>query len=131
MAFRFNILADFDWETKIDKVLDTLANTGYRRFFSEQNYGSSLQGLTVVLMCQDPSLNLKQRIQLSKKEKRIYLDIMLDLPLFLRITQKEREKAVVEQLLLEVPQVIAKYRLTDFNLAKFENDLRILMAKIY
>lgn len=63
MAFRFNILADFYWEVHIDKVLDLLSDTGYRKYFSEQDYGTSLDGITVVLMCQDPNLNLKQRIR--------------------------------------------------------------------
>lgn len=130
MSFRFNILADFYWESKIDKVLDTLSETGYRRFFSEQYYGSTLNGITVLLICQDPSLNLKQRIRLSKKEKTIYMDIMLDLNQFLKIEQKEREKIVVEKLINEVPVIIKKYRLEDFDILKFESDLKKWMIKI-
>jgi len=130
MAFRFNILADFYWETNIDKVLDLLSDTGYRRFFLEQNYGSSLEGLTVVLMCQDPNLKLKQRIRLSKKERKIYLDIMLDLNQFMGLIQKEREKIIVEKLLSEIPPIIAKYKLEDFNVSKFEMDLQSQMSKI-
>lgn len=130
MAFRFNILADFYWETQIDKVLESLSNTGYRRFFLEQDYGVSLDGITVVLMCQAPYLNLKQRIRLSKKEKKIYLDIMLDLPHFLEIAQKERERIIVDKLIAEIPPIIAKYKLEDFNLAEFEKDLENWMSKI-
>lgn len=130
MSFRFNILADFYWESKIDKVLDTLSETGYRRFFSEQYYGSTLNGITVLLICQDPSLNLKQRIRLSKKEKTINMDIMLDLNQFLKIEQKEREKIVVEKLINEIPAIIRKYRLEDFDILKFESDLKKWMIKI-
>lgn len=130
MSFRFNILADFYWESKIDKVLDTLSETGYRRFFSEQYYGSTLNGITVLLICQDPSLNLKQRIRLSKKEKTIYMDIMLDLNQFLKIEQKQREKIVVEKLINETPAIIRKYRLEDFDILKFESDLKKWMIKI-
>ena len=130
MSFRFNILADFYWESKIDKVLDTLSETGYRRFFSEQYYGSTLNGITVLLICQDPSLNLKQRIRLSKKEKTIYMDIMLDLNQFLKIEEKEREKIVVEKLINETPAIIRKYRLEDFDILKFESDLKKWMIKI-
>lgn len=130
MNFRFNILADFYWESKIDKVLDTLSETAYRHFFSEQYYGSSLNGITVVLMCQDPNLKLKQRVKLSKKEKKIYLDIILDLNRFLQIDQKEREKIVVEKLIDEVPAIIRKYKLEDFDLQKFESDLKNSMTKI-
>lgn len=130
MSFRFNILADFYWESKIDKVLDTLSETGYRQFFYEQYYGSTLNGITVLLICQDPSLNLKQRIRLLKKEKTIYMDIMLNLNQFLKIEQKEREKIIVEKLINEVPVIIRKYRLEDFDILKFESDLKKWMIKI-
>lgn len=130
MAFRFNILADFYWEAHIDKVLHALSDTGYRRYFSEQDYGTSLEGITVVLICQDPNLNLKQRIRISKKEKKLYLDIMFDLPHFLKITQTEREKVIVEKLITEIPPIITNYKLKDFNIAKFETHLRNWMLKI-
>ena len=130
MAFRFNILADFYWETHIDKVLSALSDTGYRKYFLEQDYGSFLEGVTVILMCQNPNLNLKRRIKLSKKEKKIYLDIMLDLNEFMGITQKEREKIIVEKLITEIPPIIIKYKLEGFNVSRFELDLITKMSKI-
>ena len=107
---RFFITCDSFWEAQVDKVIDRIDDTGYKRYFSEQDYGISLEGITVVLMCQAPNLNLKQRIRLSKKEKKIYLDIMLDLPHFLEIDQKEREKIIVDKLIAELPPIIVKYK---------------------
>ena len=127
---RFFITCDSFWEAKVEKVINLLDNTGFERYFSEQDYGCSLEGITVVLMCQNPNLNLKQRIRLSKKEKKIYIDIMLDLNYFLTLSQKERERIIVEKLISEIPPIIAKYKLKDFNLAKFETDLKIWMSKI-
>lgn len=124
MSFRFNILADFYWESGVDKVLDRLSAIEYRRFFVEQCYGSSLEGITVVLMCQNPDLNLKQRIRFSKKEKKIYLDLMLDLNQFLLIDQRQKERVAAEKLIKEIPVIISKYKLDDFNLSKFELDLK-------
>jgi len=127
---RFFITCDSDWEAKVDKVLDALDQTGYRKFFAEQDYGKSLDGVTVVLMCQDPALNLKQRIRYSKKEKKIYMDIMLDMFQFIRIDQKERNRIVVEKLIAEMPPIIAKYKLGDFNLSMFKAHLSEWMTKI-
>ncbi|HMT54766.1 MAG TPA: hypothetical protein PKD16_16945 [Saprospiraceae bacterium] len=127
---RFFITCDSFWEAQVDKVIDRIDDTGYKRYFSEQDYGTSLDGITVVLMCQAPNLNLKQRIRLSKKEKKIYLDIMLDLPHFLEIAQKDKEKIIVDKLIAEIPPIITKYKLEDFNLAKFETDLENWMSKI-
>ena len=127
---RLFLTCDSFWEAKVDKVLDALYQTGYKRFFDEQNYGTSLDCVAVVLMCQNPNLNLKQRIRLSKKEKTLYLDIMLDLSHFLEIAQNEREKIIVDKLIAEIPSIITKYKLEDFNLAKFEEDLKNWMSKI-
>ncbi len=128
--FKFNIIADIDWESYIDNTLNYLADTGFRRYFLEQDYGSSLNEVVVCLMCQDPDLNLKQRVRLVKKEKILYLDIMLDLNKFRVIDQKERDKIVVEKILTETPEIVKKYKLEDFNLSKFEADLKFYMSKI-
>jgi len=127
---RFLITCDSDWEAKIDKVLDALYDTGSKEFFDKQNYGSSLDCVAVVLMCQNPALNLRRRIRQSKKEKTIYLDIMLDLNQFLRINQKERNRIVAEKLVAEVPPIIAKYKLGDFNLSMFKSHLSKWMTKV-
>jgi len=127
---RLFITCDSFWEAKVDKVLDALYETGYKSFFDKQDYGSSLDCIAVVLMCQDPNLKLKQRIRLSKKEKTLYIDIMLDLNLFIEITQEDREKITVEKLISEIPPIIAKYKLQDFNLEKFKKDLSIWVRGI-
>ena len=48
----------------------------------------------------------------------------------MEIDQKEREKIVIEKIINEVPAILAKYKLTDFNLEKFEIDLKKWMKKI-
>jgi hypothetical protein len=32
---RFNLLSDANWESKVDKVLDSLSNFGYRDFLNK------------------------------------------------------------------------------------------------
>lgn len=127
---RFNILSDADWDSKIDKVLDTFSNFGYRRLFEEKKYGDSLYGITVVFMCRNTEYNFKQRIKYSKKEKKIYLDIMLDLNQFKQIEQREKERIVAQKLISEIPPIISKYKFTDFDLPSFEADLKKLLIKI-
>lgn len=126
---RFNILSDSDWEAKIDKVTDYLLDSGYRRFFEDKNYGNSLDGITIVLMCTGHEQNLKQRIRYSRKEKKVYMDIMLDLNQFKRIDQQERTQIVVDKLLNEVIPIIKKYKFEDFDKPKFEDDFNKFFIK--
>jgi hypothetical protein len=123
---RFNILCDADWEAKVDEVLHYLSSLGYRRFFEERNYGDSLEGIIIDLICQDPELKLKQRIRYSKKEKKLYIDLMLDLLQFKQIDQVQRNKIVTDKIINEVPSIIAKYKFANFELTKLEVDLRKL-----
>ena len=126
---RFNILCDADWDSKVDKVLDDFSDFGYRKIFEENNYGNSLTGITVIFICRDTKYNFKQRIRKSKKEKKIYLDIMLDLDQFMQIEQREKERIIAKKLISEVIPIIAKYKFNDFNIEKFETDIKKSFSK--
>ena len=127
---RLFITCDIFWESKVDKVLDRLDESGYVEHFEVQNYGSSMLGIVVVLMCQGAELELKRRIRFLKKDKTLYMDIMLDLKHFLVMSQKEREEVVIEKLISEIPAVINSYKLKDFDLQRFEGELQEWMNKI-
>jgi hypothetical protein len=121
---RFNILSDADWEARIDKVLDELSDLGYRQHFEQKNYGSGMYGVTVVFMCLDKELGLKKRIKLVKSEKKLYMDIMLDLSTLKSATPEARKREVAQRLYDEVPEVLAKYKIPDFNRDAFVADFR-------
>jgi hypothetical protein len=121
---RFNILSDTDWQSKVGEALAVIDKLGYFEYFSERNYGDGLLGVTVVFMCQDSTLNLKQRIRLSKKEKKLYMDIMLDLSTMINSDSKQRQKIIIECLEREVPEILSKYAIDDFNRMQFNEDLQ-------
>lgn len=121
---RFNILADSHWESNLDKVLNELSDFGFRRHFEALNYGAGLHGVTVVFMCQDPALNLRRRIRHAKKESKLYMDIMLDLPTMKVASSEELKRVVAQRLYDEVPEVLAGYKILDFNKGAFAADLR-------
>jgi hypothetical protein len=127
---RLTILGDISGETKVDEVIFALNDTGYRRFFDEQNYGEEVNGICIVLMCRAPYLKFKQRIRFSKKEKVLYMDIMLDYNQFIDVDQSVRNRIVAEKLITEVPQIISKYKFKEFNLPKFEADWKEIIGKI-
>ena len=127
---RFNLLSDANWESKVDKVLDSISGFGYHELFQQKDYGDSLDGVTVVFMCRNPEYNFKQRIRHSKKEKKLYVDIMLDLNQFIQIEQTDREKILAQKLVAELPLIIDKYKFPDFDLTKFENDLKKFLQRI-
>lgn len=121
---RFNISGDFDWESKIDQVLKAFSDDNYHSYFQERDYGTGLIGITVVFLCHDPALNLKRRIRLSKKEKKLYVDIMLDLPEMKSVDFTKKKMIISELLLKEIPEVISKYKIDDFDLQRFVEDFQ-------
>lgn len=119
---RLNILSDSHWEARLGPILNELSDTMFRQRFEGLDYGKGLTGVTVVFMCQDPSLNLKRRIRHSKKEAKVYLDIMLDLPTMKGSTPVERKRIVAQSLYDEVPSVLGTFKIVDFDRDSFVSD---------
>ncbi|MDR7212732.1 hypothetical protein [Flavobacterium piscis] len=127
---KFGISADIDWESGVREVLGLIPQREFKDFFYTKNYGIDLNDIFIVLMCRDSEYNFKQRIRYVKKERALYMDIMLDSDLFAKITQEERNKIVFEKLIKEVPEIIAKYKFKDFDLERFKEDWTELINSI-
>ena len=117
------ITCDAWWESKVDKVLGDLEDLGYRRFFEDKDYGESVAEIGIILMCQDASLNLKQRIRFAKQKRDLSMDIMLDLEQMMQLDHESRRKIIAEKIVTEVPLVLKKYKFKDFDLPRFSKDL--------
>lgn len=126
---QFNILSDSNWEARIEEALYPLSDLGYRQYFEEIDYGIGLLGIVVVVMCRDPDLNFKQRIRLVKNEKILYMDIMLESPAMEVASTEGRKKIVIERLLKDVPPIISKYKIDDFDSPRFISDFEGWMQK--
>ncbi|HOY69382.1 MAG TPA: hypothetical protein PL131_03050 [Methylotenera sp.] len=126
---KFFITSDANWESKVNVTLHALSDFGYKDFFAGKDYGEGLAEIAVFYMCRDPALNFKRRVRLSKKDKVLYMDIMLDLPTMVEADFKLRKRIVAEKLLAEVAEVLSKYKVTDFNKAQFLNDLVSFISK--
>jgi hypothetical protein len=123
-------LCDINSESGIEKVLHELSDANYRSFFESKNYGVSLLAIVVGLICRDPALNLKQRIRFSKKEKTLFIDLMLNLEEFKRMDQVNRQITIANKMLSELPLVIEKYKFNDFDQKCFCNDLYTFLKKL-
>ncbi|WP_031457233.1 hypothetical protein [Flavobacterium chungangense] len=126
----FGLTADINWESGVREVLNLIPNREFSDFFYSKNYGIDLNDIFIVLMCRNSEYNFKQRIRFIKKEKALYMDIMLDFDLFLKITQEERNRIVFEKLIKEVPEIIAKYKFKNFDLDTFKQDWTGLINSI-
>ena len=120
---RFNLTCDINHDSGIDKVMFRFSDLGLKPYFEERNYGDTLAGITIVLMCRDTKLNFKQRIRHAKKEKKLYMDIMLNYDQIVLLNQIQRERIVAEKMLTELPAVLRKYKFAQFDVAQFEADL--------
>ncbi len=81
-------------------------------------------------MCREPSLSFKQRIHFAKKERTLFLDIMLDLNQMQRADDNIRRKTVIERLAEEVPLILDKYTIPDFDKARFVGDMKSWLIDI-
>lgn len=121
---RFSILSDANQESGLDEVFKDLSENGFRKYFEPKFYDDSGINVTVILMCRDPSLDFKQRIRFSRKENKLYMDLMLDLNIMAPADLSTRKLIVGEKIVNEVPQIVAKKKFKDFDLPRFSRDLR-------
>ena len=120
---RFIITCDANEESGVGEIVEEISGPT-RKHFVAKDYGVGLHGLGVILMCRDPELNFKRRIRLSKKEKILYMDIMLNFDQMKQIEHKERKEIIVSRILTEVPTILQKYSISDFDKEYFVNDLK-------
>lgn len=81
-------------------------------------------------MCRNPELNFKRRLRLSKSDETLYMDIMLDLAQMRDADHDVRRQIVFERLLKEVPAVVRKYSIKDFDDARFAEDLKAWLREM-
>ncbi|MCX6848623.1 MAG: hypothetical protein NTY98_06860 [Verrucomicrobia bacterium] len=113
---KVSILSDSNWEAKLDHALRALSLS---ERFESLNFGSSLSGVGIIMMCRSPELGFKQRIRMDRKERCLYMDIMLRLSDFVNATHAERRRFAAAALISEVPTVLARYKLSEFRSAEF------------
>ncbi|MFC4476495.1 hypothetical protein [Flavobacterium chungangensis] len=129
---RFNIVSDTNYETKVsDHVTTQFSARELEDWLHFKNYGNDLLTIGVVLMCRNPEHNFKQRIRMDRKDKALYIDLMLDYNYFVSdITQEDRIKVVANKMMDEIPPIIKKYKLKDFDVDLFMQDLKKYLKKI-
>ncbi len=121
---RIDLLGDIDWESRVDKVLYELSSSNYKGLFEDRNYGNGLTSITVIFMCQSQNLGLKRRMRFIKKEKALFMDIMLDLDTMKKASQELRKGLILRALAEEIPAVLEKYSIPEFDKVGFVLDLR-------
>lgn len=117
------VVCDANQESGVGEVIDDICGPTHLHFVSK-NYGDGLSGIGVVLMCRDTELNFKRRIRFSRKEKTLYMDVMLDLIQMRQLAHNVRKQIICKRLTEEIPAVVRKYSIAGFNDMLFEQDLK-------
>lgn len=120
-----NLLADSNWESKLDHAMRVV------NFCSlvDADYGPGLSKLTLVAVCRDPAHEFKQRVRLVTATGILYIDVMLDLPFFVKATHVERRTTLYEQLMAQVRRVLEKRQIKHFDYKSFLKDLDNLLIE--
>ncbi len=116
------ITGDITTESGVGPVIDAISGPAYDHF-TPKEYGIGLIGVCVVLMCTDPRLDLKRRVRLSKKDRTLYMDIMLNHGDMAATTASRRKQVIVERIGAEVPEILSKYTIACFDRDAFLTDL--------
>ena len=119
----FRVTCDANAESRVDQIMFGI-NDAFEKYFGDRFYDDSGVAMFVILTCRDPAYNFKQRIRFSKKENCLYMDLMFDLNNMIHANMAEGKRIVGEKIVTEIPQIVAKYKFKDFDLARFSSDLK-------
>jgi hypothetical protein len=122
------ITGDANGETGVAEIVVDLSGPTEARFVGKQ-YGGGLLRFVVVLMCRDPSIAFHRRLRFVRKDKSIYMDIMLDYNWMVQADPIRRRSAVTERLAKEIAETLAKYNISDFDGPRFIKDLEAWIAE--
>ncbi|MCW0457418.1 MULTISPECIES: hypothetical protein [Xanthomonas] len=118
---KLDFTADYDWEARIDRIKSHYARNA--EDFIHRSYGSEVTTVSLLFMCRDPSIKFKRRVRFSSKSAEFYTDVMLDLPIIVPLSMKEKMHYVSRELLQQLSEQLNKRKFKDFDHARFLNDL--------
>lgn len=120
---KFNIVGECDHDSGLPDVLYWLSPPDQWEAFAK-DYGDGLDLIGVDLICSKLLDGLKPRIRHAKKEKALYMDIMLTFDEFASATAEERKKIAGQRLLDDVPRIVRKYKFANFDTELFLSDFK-------
>ena len=119
---KVNITSDTHWEAGVEKILNRAYGPELSEYFWPKDYGSSVNGIFIVVMCRD--YDFRQRRRFSKKEKILYLDVLLTFDKFKLLNPDQKKVQVLQEILSEISGTLSKYKFGDFDQERFEEDFR-------
>lgn len=123
MLMKLFLTCDVDWQSRVDKVRSALSDLGLEDYFAGRDYGAGLLEIDVVLVCIAPELISKPRNRMSKKDRRIQMDVLLDLATMIDADASTRQCIVARRLIEEMSSILRKYSIPDFDSERFVDDL--------
>lgn len=117
------ITSDADAQSGIGELVDTVSGPCWRHF-QRFDFGDEVAGICVVLVCQPLSIGLKPRVSYSKKERQLYLDVMIDPAEVKRMPLSDFRHMLFDRITNNISTVLAKYRLKEFRSNDFIEALR-------
>jgi hypothetical protein len=124
---RLFVTSDSSKESGVGEVVYEIGGATFEHFHN-RNYGPDLNRIAVILMCRNPAMKFKRRIRFARKDKILYMDVMLSPEEMCALSRDSRKKIIAERLAEEIPAVVRKYKLPGFNLERFADDLKGFLA---
>lgn len=116
--------------TSESKLLELILRWSIRteKHFEERNYGDGVEQICVVLVCLDAWLHVshKPRNSFSKKDRCVYVDVMLENDAVTKMTDVERQLYVCDRLANDIPKqlqrCVDKAIVRNFDMDRFRVD---------
>lgn len=115
------IVGDYSAESGLGPIVLWLSGPT-REAFARREYGAGLSTIGVVLTSRDPSLELQPRIRYSRENRTLNMDVMFRLAELSSMRTSERSLLVLSKLREEVPRILIRRKIADFDVQAFMTD---------
>lgn len=124
------ITSDSFVTTMTGSAVDAVRSHGYETALCTGDYGHGLAKIFIVATCRsaDDATRFKRRIRLDHKRLTLYVDVFLDYHLMVQGPDERRIDHLVRKLYNEIPPIVEKYKLKNFDTQRFVTDFRAFLA---
>jgi hypothetical protein len=130
MNNKVNLRIFMEWDQRSGLALDKMYPfiEGIENGFKENSYGSSINELTILLICR--AHDFKQRKKYIKKTRNLQYDILLDFFLVKNVVLEEKKKLICYQMIKITEKTFSNYKFIDFDKSGFLNDFKKIVNTV-
>ncbi len=119
---------DIFFDTKIDIHFEGI-QPAIELYLGDKEYSPEVEALDTIVNCSRRSKDFKHRSRFSRKQKRLFFDIIIDYHYYMSLTEQDQKKCIALFFLRDM-EILRKYKPKDFRFEEMKLDFALFFKQI-